>query len=103
VGDSSVEMLSIGSAAAYVVANWDRLTHFVQEQRIPLENNASERGIRLETGVRPCLATTLLVPNGSLRQEPRLGHGVGDSSSGTRSRSSTTRIRSVQGRASVAE
>jgi transposase len=28
------------------VANWDRLTRFVQDARIPLDNNATERGIR---------------------------------------------------------
>ena len=38
--------MSIGHAAAYVVANWDRLTRFVQDARIPLDNNATERGIR---------------------------------------------------------
>jgi Transposase IS66 family len=29
-----------------VVANWDRLTRFVDDPRIPLDNNATERGIR---------------------------------------------------------
>jgi transposase len=41
-----LKTLSIGNAAAYVVANWDRLTRFVQDARIPLDNNATERGIR---------------------------------------------------------
>jgi transposase len=43
---ASLKTLSIGHAAAYVVANWDRLTRFVQDARIPLDNNATERGIR---------------------------------------------------------
>jgi transposase len=38
--------LSIGKAAAYAMANWDRLTRFVDDARIPLDNNATERGIR---------------------------------------------------------
>ncbi|MGH7327973.1 MAG: IS66 family transposase, partial [Polyangiaceae bacterium] len=43
---ASLKTLSIGNAAAYVVANWERLTRFVQDARIPLDNNATERGIR---------------------------------------------------------
>lgn len=41
-----LKTLSIGKAAAYVIANWDRLTRFVTDARIPLDNNATERGIR---------------------------------------------------------
>jgi transposase len=41
-----LKTLSIGHAAAYVVANWDRLTRFLSDVRIPLDNNATERGIR---------------------------------------------------------
>jgi transposase len=41
-----LKTLSIGHAAAYTVANWDRLTRFVGDARIPLDNNATERGIR---------------------------------------------------------
>jgi len=41
-----LKTLSIGNAAAYVVANWDRLIRFLQDARIPLDNNATERGIR---------------------------------------------------------
>jgi transposase len=41
-----LKSLSIGNAAAYVVANWDRLTRFLTDARIPLDNNATERGIR---------------------------------------------------------
>jgi transposase len=44
--EASLKTLSIGHAAAYVVANWDRLTRFVHDARIPLDNNATERGIR---------------------------------------------------------
>jgi transposase len=43
---ASLKTLSIGNAAAYVVANWDRLTRFVEDPRVPLDNNATERGIR---------------------------------------------------------
>jgi transposase len=43
---ATLKSLSIGKAAAYVVANWDRLTRFLQDARIPLDNNATERGIR---------------------------------------------------------
>jgi len=41
-----LKTLSIGNAAAYVVANWDRLTRFLADARVPLDNNATERGIR---------------------------------------------------------
>jgi transposase len=43
---ATLKSLSIGKAAAYVVANWDRLTRFLGDARIPLDNNATERGIR---------------------------------------------------------
>jgi transposase len=38
---ASLKTLSIGNAAAYVVANWDRLTRFLEDARIPLDNNAT--------------------------------------------------------------
>jgi hypothetical protein len=38
--------LSIGKAAAYTVANWERLTRFVDDADVPLDNNATERAIR---------------------------------------------------------
>lgn len=41
-----LKTLSIGKAAAYIIANWDRLTLFVDDPRIPLDNNSTERGIR---------------------------------------------------------
>ena len=41
-----LKTLSIGKAAAYGIANWERLTRFVDDARIPLDNNATERGIR---------------------------------------------------------
>lgn len=41
-----LKTLSIGKAAAYTVANWDRLTRFAADARIPLDNNATERAIR---------------------------------------------------------
>jgi len=43
---ATLKSLSIGNAAGYVVANWDRLTRFVDDPRVPLDNNATERGIR---------------------------------------------------------
>ncbi len=43
---AALKTLSIGHAAAYVVANWDRLTRFLGDARVPLDNNATERGIR---------------------------------------------------------
>lgn len=45
-GQAVLKSLSIGNAAGYVIANWDRLTRFVDDPRIPLDNNATERGIR---------------------------------------------------------
>jgi len=41
-----LKTLSIGKAAAYVLANWERLTVFIDDPRVPLDNNATERGIR---------------------------------------------------------
>ena len=41
-----LKTLSIGKAAGYAIGNWDRLTRFVQEPRIPPDNNATERAIR---------------------------------------------------------
>ena len=41
-----LKTLSIGKAAAYTVANWERLTRFLSDARIPLDNNSTERGIR---------------------------------------------------------
>jgi transposase len=41
-----LKTLSIGRAAAYTIANWERLTRFISDARIPLDNNATERGIR---------------------------------------------------------
>jgi len=38
--------ISIGQAAAYTLGIWDRLVHFVDDPRIPLDNNATERAIR---------------------------------------------------------
>jgi len=38
--------LSIGKAAAYTLGIWNRLVVFVDDARIPLDNNATERAIR---------------------------------------------------------
>lgn len=41
-----LKTLSIGKAAAYTIANWDRLSRFTSDPQIPLDNNSTERGIR---------------------------------------------------------
>lgn len=41
-----LKTLSIGKAARYTLANWDRLSRFVEHVDVPLDNNATERGIR---------------------------------------------------------
>lgn len=43
---AALTSLSIGKAAAYTIANWERLTRFVDDARVPLDNNATERAIR---------------------------------------------------------
>lgn len=43
---AALKTTSIGNAAAYVVSNWQRLTRFLDDARVPLDNNATERGIR---------------------------------------------------------
>ena len=42
----TLKSLSIGKAAGYAIANWDRLTRFVDDAGIPLDNNGTERAIR---------------------------------------------------------
>jgi transposase len=41
-----LKTLSIGKAAAYAIANWERLTRFVDNVLVPLDNNGTERAIR---------------------------------------------------------
>lgn len=41
-----LKTLSIGKAAAYTIANWERLTRFADDTLIPLDNNGTERAIR---------------------------------------------------------
>ena len=41
---AALKTLSIGKAAGYAVANWDRLTRFVANPLVPLDNNDTERG-----------------------------------------------------------
>jgi transposase len=43
---ATLKTISIGNAAGYAIANWDRLTRFVENPRVPLDNNATERAIR---------------------------------------------------------
>lgn len=45
-GQAALKTLAIGKAAAYAIGNWDRLTRFAADARIPLDNNATERAIR---------------------------------------------------------
>jgi hypothetical protein len=44
--------LSIGTAAGYTLGIWERLTRFVDDARIPLDNNRTERAIRGPVVVR---------------------------------------------------
>ncbi len=37
---------TLGGAARYTYDNWTNLSRFVNDARIPLDNNATERGIR---------------------------------------------------------
>lgn len=41
-----LKTLSIGKAAAYAIANWERLTRFAENPLVPLDNNGTERAIR---------------------------------------------------------
>jgi transposase len=41
-----LKTLTIGSAARYALGDWDRLSRFVNDPLIPLDNNATERGVR---------------------------------------------------------
>ncbi len=41
-----LKTLSIGKAAGYAITNWERLTRFTEDPSVPLDNNATERGIR---------------------------------------------------------
>jgi len=43
---SLLRSLSIGKAVGYTIDNWHRLTRFLDDPRVPLDNNATERGIR---------------------------------------------------------
>jgi transposase len=43
---ATLKTLSIGKAATYAIANWERLTRIVDDARVPLDNNATERAIR---------------------------------------------------------
>jgi transposase len=43
---AEITSLSIGKASAYAIGIWDRITRFVDDARIPLDNNATERAIR---------------------------------------------------------
>ncbi len=38
--------ISLGKACAYTLGIWERLTVFVEDPRVPLDNNATERAIR---------------------------------------------------------
>ena len=38
--------LKLGAAIRYALNDWDRLARFVDDARVPLDNNATERGLR---------------------------------------------------------
>jgi hypothetical protein len=51
--------LSIGKAAAYTLGNWPKLIRFVDDARVPLDNNQTERGIRRPVGlVSLCISSS---------------------------------------------
>jgi transposase len=43
---ATLKSLSIGKAAAYAIGIWPKLIRFVDDARIPLDNNGTERAIR---------------------------------------------------------
>lgn len=43
---ATLRSTSIGNAIGYTLDNWERLNVFVKDVRVPLDNNATERGIR---------------------------------------------------------
>ncbi len=43
---ATLKSLSIGKAAAYAIGIWPKLIRFVEDPRIPLDNNGTERAIR---------------------------------------------------------
>lgn len=40
------ESLSLGNAIGFTLRDWDRLNVFVENPKVPLDNNATERGVR---------------------------------------------------------
>jgi transposase len=46
MSQATLKTLSIWNAVNYTLANWEGLRRFVSDARIPLDNNATERGIR---------------------------------------------------------
>ncbi len=46
MSQATLKTLSIWNAVNYTLENWEGLTRFVGDARIPLDNNATERGIR---------------------------------------------------------
>jgi transposase len=46
VTEPALKTTALGRAMHYTLANWARLTRFVQDARVPLDNNATERGLR---------------------------------------------------------
>lgn len=83
LGDQvTLTSLSLGKAAAYTLANWDRLTRFVEDVRIPLDNNATERAIRgpvigrkNHLGSKSCRGTEVAATFYTLLETAKL-HGV---------------------------
>lgn len=46
LAQAPLKTLSIGNAARFALGDWKRLTRFVDDPRIPLDNNATERAVR---------------------------------------------------------
>ncbi len=46
MSQATLKSLSIGNAARYALTNWTGLTRFVDDARIPLDNNSTERALR---------------------------------------------------------
>lgn len=44
--EAILKSTSVGDAIRYTLTYWSRLTRFIEDARIPLDNNATERGVR---------------------------------------------------------
>lgn len=46
LAEATLPTTALGKAMRYALANWAKLTRFLDDPRIPLDNNATERGLR---------------------------------------------------------